>query len=460
MTQHQLINQLQDIMPEIVETKNPRATMIKCAKKNNLSIAQLEKLGQVFNTYKTLVGLEKQATRGGSFSIVDVPDMVAEYATYTPSEPTTKKQLDVHAQINSWLNDADSAPKSAALEWIDCFSTHTKAASAKKLPSVYKMLDEHFKGEGGVEYHDYEQGRQWHEEELDYINKPEVLHKAASAEQEQDPRKALKLLKEASDNYEELLFNAQENMRRIGNDIVSKMRQDALDWEDVAYDLHDRFREKAATAVNILEDVFKQANYKTPHVALEKRGYYRSIPANKYGMYDQVDELLKTAALYETAREELVDVLAEKQAAMTSIALLAGAGKERLQKEQDHFFSSISDKNGVLYKALKPAFNVDEVKEKALASAKNTGALQQLILSDPVLQQADPAELEDLFHTISDLAPTIAQNPITVAPVLKEALQYGSLPIQQVKDLISAEKDFQNTQKYKLEAEKLQKGDA
>lgn len=446
MTQHQLINQLQDIMPEIVETKNPRATMIKCAKKNNLSIAQLEKLGQVFNTYKTLVGLEKQATRGGSFSIVDVPDMVAEYATYTPSEPTTKKQLDVHAQINSWLNDADSSSKSAALEWIDCFSTHTKAASAKKLPSVYKMLDEHFKGEGGVEYHDYEQGRQWHEEELDYINKPEVLHKVASAEQEQDPRKALKLLKEASDNYEELLFNAQENMRRIGNDIVSKMRQDDLDWEDVAYDLHDRFREKAATAVNILEDIFKQANYKTPHVALEKRGYYRSIPANKYGMYDQVDELLKTAALYETASEELVDVLAEKQAMAA-----------QLVREKDNFFHGLADKKSVLYKALKPAFKEEKVREEALQTAKNTGALQQLILSDPVLQQADPSEIEDLFHTISDLAPTIAQNPITVAPVLKEALQYGSLPIQQVKDLISAEKDYQNTQKYKQEVETLKK---
>jgi hypothetical protein len=36
-------------MPEVVASKNPEATLIKFAKKNNLYAAQLEKLGHAFN---------------------------------------------------------------------------------------------------------------------------------------------------------------------------------------------------------------------------------------------------------------------------------------------------------------------------------------------------------------------------------------------------------------------------
>lgn len=463
MTQHQLINKLQDIMPEIVETKNPRAAMLNCAKKNNLSAAQLEKLGHVFNTYKTLVGLDKQASRGASFSIVDVPDMVAEYSTYTPSEPKTKAQKDVHAQINAWMNDADSASKSAAMEWAECFTPHTKAASAKKLPSVYGMLNDYFKTEGGFEFKNVEEGRQWDEEDLVYVNQPDVMHKAATLAKETDTQFSQRMFKEAADHYEDLLFNAQENARRICGEIVSQMRSEDLDWQDVVYDLHDRFHEKTASVVETLEDFFKQAHYAAPHVDVSKRGYTRALAADRYGMYNKIDELIRTEEIYKQAGEELVDVLVDKAASAKDKkddkdSGFFGGVKGVLQlpqKAQERFYDNLSDpKTSFIGNVIRPE-DVLKVREDAREKAVALGALQQLILSDPVLQQADQAEVEDLYHTISNLAPTIAKDPVTVAPVLKEALQYGSLPIQQVKDLISAEKEFQQARKYTGEVQEL-----
>lgn len=468
MTQHQLINQLQDIMPEIVETKNPRAVMLKAAKKNNLSIAQLEKLGHVYNTCKTLIGLEKQAHRGDSFSIVDVPGMVAEYASYTPGEPTTQKQRDVHSQINAWMNETDSAAKSAALEWAECFTPMGKSAATKKLPSVHSMLQEYFKTDGGFSFHNAEEGRQWDEEDLEYVNKPEVLHKAASFAKETDGHQADRLYKEACEAFEEVMYNASESARRICSDITNEMRSGDLDWKDVAYDLHDKFQEKAAAAVSVIEDFFKQANYRTEHVALEKRGFTRAIPADRYGMYEKVAALLHAMETHEKALEAFVDLAAEQEKAASAIKKnVAAIGKDigrASERTVRMGLNSIPDWNRVpgvvtdmvqVVPGLNDAIKEDKIRDKAKADVKLTGALQQLILSDPVIQQADQADVEDLYNTISDLAPNIAKDPISVAPVLKEALQYGSLPIQQVKDLLAAEKDYQAIRKNRAEADKL-----
>lgn len=472
MTQHQLINQLQDIMPEIVETKNPRAVMLKAAKKNNLSIAQLEKLGHVYNTCKTLIGLEKQAHRGDSFSIVDVPGMVAEYSSYTPGEPTTKKQQDVHSQINAWMNETDSSAKAAALEWAECFTPMGKSAATKKLPSVHSMLQEYFKTDGGFSFHNAEEGRQWEEEDLEYLNKPEVLHKAASFAKETDGHQADRLYKEACEACEEVMYNASESARRICYEITSEMRSGDLNWKDVAYDLHDKFQEKAAAAVGVIEDFFKQANYRTEHVALEKRGFTRAIPADRYGMYEKVAALLHAMDTHEKAFETLVDLRADKAAEQekkaNTIKKEVAALSKDIGRTADRTvrmgLESIPDWNKVpgvvedltqVTPGLSDAINEDKIRDKAKSDVKLTGALQQLILSDPVIQQADQADVEDLYNTISDLAPNIAKDPISVAPVLKEALQYGSLPIQQVKDLLAAEKDYQSIRKNRAEADKL-----
>jgi hypothetical protein len=93
-------------MPEVVSTNNPEATLLKFAKTNNLYPTQLEKLGHAFNQCKTLVGLSKQANRGDSFSILNVPEMITKYSTYKPSDVLTKEEKKVHKQVDKIVKSA------------------------------------------------------------------------------------------------------------------------------------------------------------------------------------------------------------------------------------------------------------------------------------------------------------------------------------------------------------------
>ena len=83
--------------------------------------------------------------------------------------------------------------------------------------------------------------------------------------------------------------------------------------------------------------------------------------------------------------------------------------------------------------------------------------LQRLLLSDPIIAEADQNTVQDLFNTIADLSPTIAKDPIRMAPVLKEALQYDALPMQQIKDLLSVEESAGRSKKLQREEESSKK---
>lgn len=95
MNQGQAIQIINELLPEISRTKDPETVITKYASEHNLAPAQLERLGQVFNTAKTISYMEKSASRGGSFSLVDIEKMVANYM-----------ELDAPTQIEKAASEA------------------------------------------------------------------------------------------------------------------------------------------------------------------------------------------------------------------------------------------------------------------------------------------------------------------------------------------------------------------
>jgi hypothetical protein len=65
--------------------------------------------------------------------------------------------------------------------------------------------------------------------------------------------------------------------------------------------------------------------------------------------------------------------------------------------------------------------------------------LQQLMLTDDVISEADPKEVQAIFKTLSDISPSLATDPSKMGPALKEALQYGSVPINILSDVSKLE---------------------
>jgi len=102
MQHHEAIDALEALIPEIRKTKDPEYTLLKHAGSENLAFAQLEKLGQLFNTAKTLTFMDKRTDRGGDFELLDVPGMMQKYATLEvnpDAHPSSEKSASVDGYI-------------------------------------------------------------------------------------------------------------------------------------------------------------------------------------------------------------------------------------------------------------------------------------------------------------------------------------------------------------------------
>lgn len=77
--------------------------------------------------------------------------------------------------------------------------------------------------------------------------------------------------------------------------------------------------------------------------------------------------------------------------------------------------------------------------------------LQRLLLTDPIIGEADPDTVVSLYNTLSKANPEIVKDKNLLRFALREALQYDAVPLHTYKDLISMSKDRADMQ------EKMQK---
>lgn len=432
MNQQQQIQLLNSIMPQIVETRDPEATMLKCARKNNLSPAQLEKLGHVYNTMKTIVGLEKQANRGDSFSILDVPKMVAKYTTYDANAELSAQAEKVHDKVDALMKDADgwsaimgigkSAMQKAAAagEGANDWLYH----SNRPIPRIKTWLKEVAEDKGGkVDYID-DNSDEWMEVQASVKSDLKLMNKTASA---------LGDIKRARELWEQTQYEADVELTAQCADLRNELLQDREKWANLVMDARDVLgHEKAAAALQIVENYFERVRcHSFVKSASIQREYERRLAHDSTGLVGHLEEILELDTIVKRATALLQP--SEKSASVPGI-------------------STVEDLVSQMRSATaKPDKQKDF--DKKLDSAKKQTALENLMLNDSIISTADPNTVQDLHATISQLSPTVASDPVKLAPVLKEALQYDALPIQQIKDLLSVEESAQKVQKLSRENE-------
>jgi len=76
------IKVIESLAGSINSSQDPKGVLTKYANENNLSPAELERLGQVYNSAKTLSHLEKSANRGDTYKLMDIEDLVNSFASY------------------------------------------------------------------------------------------------------------------------------------------------------------------------------------------------------------------------------------------------------------------------------------------------------------------------------------------------------------------------------------------
>ena len=67
--------------------------------------------------------------------------------------------------------------------------------------------------------------------------------------------------------------------------------------------------------------------------------------------------------------------------------------------------------------------------------------LQRMMLTDPILSEAEPEKLVGLFNDLQQSDPTIGHDPNRLRFALREALTYGGIPAQTSKTLTEIHKN-------------------
>lgn len=443
MTQKQQIQLLDSIIPDIISENNPEAVMLKCARKHNLAPAQLEKLAQVFNTHKTIVGLKKQANRGDSFSIVDVPSLVKEYTTYNPEAVISAESKAIHAKV-------DKLTKSA--------SVNSEPVS-ERLPNPFSIENEKSDWaavEGSGDSYDTKLSKQ----------------AAGFAEDIQDRRDVHVYrsitgnLNLAIDTASQVAYDSHMDILEKCASIMYRLTPDEGRWAECVRDIVDNMGlDKAASVITAVENYFIEHRHPFTPADLEKDAAADDsvFARDRHGVVGDAEEIYDLQQINKQAHShlEVFEKAAEPKTkgsegggiVDTADALLSGMNNPYYKDPPNSIKGTLGVDLDIPAKgALNMAKATDgfgfgstakaEKKiEKAEEQAKMESAIQELMLSDDTIAEADPADVKSLYETIRRLSPTVASDPVVLAPVLKEALQYGSLPIQQVKDLLAAEKD-------------------
>lgn len=482
-------------MPDIISSKDPEGTMLKCAEAHNLSPAQLEKLGQTFNTAKTIVGLEKQANRGDSFKIVDVPSLISKYATYSPEKTLSNKSKKVHEKVDSLFDDVDG--------WGACLTT-TKSASA--LPDLNKLVFDQISS-GVVDDTDQE------EMQIDLSDRSNTWqwNKSASTKSLIEGTYGMGL---AQDTIDQLLFEIPMEITEKCASIKYKLTPDDGRWAEAAEDITDILGEKSAAVIATVEEYFENVHHSyDTYEDFSKRAFTRNLACDRHGIIKLAKEIAELQDMLEKVAAQsqpVVIVPAAPAQAATPVVVPAAApatppnvaqphrrnrnraqqqgnapavggnnvpannsGDKDLPKDsskddaEDYTPRPVEDLEALIEAMSANKFaleqedilNTKPVKEleallnyigptsdtraktidKAIQQAQMDTTLQQLMLSDDVISEADPAEVRELFNTLASVSPSLATDPGKMGPALKEALQYGSVPVNILSDVSKLE---------------------
>ena len=405
MTQAETIKMLDSIMPDIISTRDPEGTMLKCASKHNLSPAQLEHLGQVYNTTKTIVGLEKQANRGNSFKLLNVPEMVSKYASYDPSKKPTGKSKDVHEKVDKIINDKDG--------WI----SHEKKASAE-LPNLNLVVYNEMLKEA-----EYEDQSNYYDTSYTEKSAAENLYTGVNED-----------LRIAHENYDQALFDAAEDIMDKMASITRKLTPDEGRWEEVKYAAQRLHGDKIIPALNTIEDHFSRVGHKTEPGSFNKFASFGRLE-DKYGVMRDIEDIYELGEFI----KESANIPYPPTGSSGGGSASSGGGKKKGEdKSALKSFNALLDKvNGGFLTSLSELRKTNErgvedykkIMEKAKRDATIETTLGTMLMSDPVISNADSYDVNNLYDAINKIAPTLTESPELMAATLKEALQYGSIPL-------------------------------
>lgn len=447
----QLITCLTDeVAPEIRRLRDPEAAILKVANQHNFAPAQVEMLAQIYNTAKTIRFLEKAASRGDSFPIIDVPALVSKYIN-SPPEGTNVKA----ARARSGRSAYDQLSDDPSTGLPACFAGINKSLLTVEPESSYEEKAV------SVKFASHQQSRLRAEVEAMGVIREEYRDKARD-----EMLKIAQALKHSAfydhtpytfaDLDQDALYIYGEPVRPLLDKLATFVAAEHVkvaraDGPGPLRLVHDAkgFMAKLATLdetmsmVAAAEDFIKESGVATleppkkQKAAPAKPDEHKGAPKDKGG--EKPDSAPESAGNNPGGGPS---------GARKSPS--AGGGKPSGGGGGQDFFGSLA---GAAQKAYAP---IETLKAKAKGvmgngmagqqqvdqshmDARHLAVLHNLLATDEVLADADPDRVIDLYNSIRENSPQMAADVNIMRVTLRSMIQHDGVSPFDMKQLLDTE---------------------
>jgi hypothetical protein len=467
------IKLIERLAPSINESQDPKGTLIKYASDNNLSPAELERLGQVYNSAKTLSHLEKSANRGDSYTLLDINELMADYTQHsTPSKKTIEKSASSSVKNGGHLPNffnVETLEKSAAAP-----QEHELAYAIRRNTREAELQDQaNFISEVPTIIHDLTQDLMKQANEINkhiYLKniEPNTFFTKLAADSlasENQNRDAIELLCKKASNYFgfiptvefEKLASSKVVMDRTGFLEQAESLQEKI---DVLVELK-AIEKKAAKGIAglggdqmtddeaaILNAIAEEPG--SPKKEKTKKEPKETEEAEESPEPTEVPEEFSPAVDAGTA--SIVAYLMENQRAQNagkSAPETSGASSKELAKTLKSFIDDTYEnraKKLITMPSKGDRGYVNAAVDKTVASIDTAATIHEL-MQDPIIAAHSPRTVVSIYNSLAQVNPKMMQDKNVAKFALREALQYEGITPHSYGQLAGIEKDRAQTAK-------------
>jgi hypothetical protein len=494
MNHQTVIREISRLIPQMRNGQSAEDVLLKYANANNLSPAQLEKFGQVFNSAKALSFMDKHASdRGGDFPLLDVENLVAMY-TKAPEIQVMRKSASIKG-----VEPSGKLPNLSKLVY-EAESPIVKSAAAPEPAPMIKSADD------------------LRSEELARRQEVRVLGDIRDDAYAMFDKSITKLARAITDRLdkfgemEEDVLNgldehckstikyAAERLNFLGFKKVARFNAEQPTKRRLAFDRHgiygmvkeaaDHLGRAEAACHLIMEkigaaaekgksgfDIFMEntgkkdpANAKDdPAMKTNDPGIpaddVQGVPssggqgvgnANPRAQQSGKGDANSSGRPKEDSRLGPVEYITvsngetpDKGSKEDRLGKITAAIREILPgaDSTSGTFNAIvgktDDQPGGMISLLSKAYAPKHRQKKLDEAVRDVSAvsnLQRLIVTDPILNEADPQQLTEIYNDLVAIDPDLAHNQSRLRFALRESLQYGGIPAQTVQSLAQVSK--------------------
>lgn len=448
MNHQQAIEVLESLLPRMKEEGRPEQVLLKYASDRNLAPAQLEKMAQIYNTAATLTYLEKSEDRGGSFHVIDTPPLLQEYTAYQPvskaasETPVSHNPLRFPRAMEKAASAVDEllaslAPEGPSESKLRQLEEWQKQASAREQEMLGEFIDttgyrinQAASGILKIARGDNEVSREVLEGDIMYLAGPESG--AWAVERIWGSPLDLDMDKVASER-----------------DFSEELRTDPLRLEAMGC-LRDMLEKRAELEVAVKyasstmteEDVddILGAVWGVPSAqvrdATKSRGtpVYSASPGKTGKPVDSEGE--KEPKETETRLPPLVTPESPEFRGIDDLTNWINNKRDKTP------WTPIGQVRGILRDSdMKPSINRGQMKiDESRGETERSLTLARLMQVDPIISEADPEMVQELYNTLQEASPEFVRDPAKLRMALREAVQYESVPLHTLKEIADTRK--------------------